>query len=163
MTRWLTADEQQHWRAWLAASRVLNERLSRDLQEQHDLTLADYEILVNLSEAPDRRLRMSDLAEATLASRSRLSHQIDRMERAGLVERQSCTDDRRGWFAALTDHGWDTVVAAAPDHVESVRQVLLDVLGPGEFAALGEACAKVVSAMDDEPSSAGAGGGRASL
>ena len=122
MTRWLTDDEQRHWRAWLAASLLLNDRLSRDLQEQHGLTIADYEILVHLSEAPDRRLRMSELAEAALSSRSRLSHQIDRMARAGLVDRESCADDRRGAFAVLTQHGWDVLVAAAPDHVESVRR-----------------------------------------
>lgn len=155
MTRWLTADEQAHWRSWLAASKLLNDRLSRDLQEQHDLTLADYEILVNLSEAPGRRLRMSDLAEATLASRSRLSHQIDRMEQRGLVERESCADDKRGSFAVLSDGGWSALVAAAPDHVESVRAHLLDVLTEREFTALGRACAKVADALE--------GGGRASL
>ena len=85
MTRWLTEDEQRSWRAWLSASVLLTDRLSRDLQEQHGLTIADYEILVRLSEIPDRRMRMSELADATLSSRSRLSHQIDRMERAGLV------------------------------------------------------------------------------
>lgn len=155
MTRWLTADEQSHWRSWLAASKLLNDRLSRDLQEQHDLTLADYEILVTLSEAPDRRLRMSELAEATLASRSRLSHQIDRMEQRGLVERESCADDKRGAFAVLSDGGWRTLVAAAPDHVESVRVHLLDVLSDREFSSLGRACAKVADALE--------GGGRASL
>ena len=93
MTRWLSEEEQRHWRAWLAASLLLNDRLSRDLQEQHDLTIADYEILVWLSEAPDRRLRMSELARRALSSRSRLSHQIDRMERAGLVTREVCAEE----------------------------------------------------------------------
>lgn len=147
MTRWLSDDEQQHWRAWLAASLLLNDRLSRDLQEQHGLTIADYEILVQLSEAPGRRLRMSELAEAALSSRSRLSHQIDRMARAGLVDRESCADDRRGAFAVLTQHGWDVLVAAAPDHVESVRRHLVDTLTPAEFAALGRACAKVADGL----------------
>ncbi len=172
MTRWLSDDEQRHWRAWLASSRLLNDRLSRELSERHGLTLADYEILVHLSEAPERRLRMSDLAEATRASRSRLSHQVDRMERAGLVERMPCQDDRRGWFAALTDRGWETIVAAAPDHVEGVRQHLLDVLTPAEFTTLGDACAKVVAAIEDDetdqeaggrPSAGARDGGRASL
>ena len=148
MTRWLTENEQASWRAWLAVSRLLNDRLSRDLQGQHDLTIADYEILVQLSESPDRRMRMSDLAEATLSSRSRLSHQIDRMMERGLVERQACEDDRRGSFAVLTDHGWDTLVKAAPDHVESVRLHLLDVLSPDEFAALGQACQKVADQLE---------------
>ncbi len=150
MTGWLTDDEQRHWRAWLAASNLLNDRLSRDLQEQHDLTIADYEILVQLSEAPERRMRMSDLANRTLSSRSRLSHQIDRMAARDLVTREACVDDRRGSFAVLTDQGWEVLVAAAPDHVESVRRHLLDVLSPAEFAALGEACDKVASRLEGQ-------------
>ena len=151
MTRWLSEDEQRHWRAWLAASLLLQDRLNRDLQEQHGLTMADYEILVRLSEAPDRRMRMSDLASTTLSSRSRLSHQIDRMVKAGLVEREACVADRRGAFAVLTDHGWQTLVAAAPDHVESVRQHLIDPLTAGEFAALGDACVKVADQLGGLP------------
>jgi DNA-binding MarR family transcriptional regulator len=143
MTRWLNEDEQQSWRAWLSASLLLNDRLTREMQAQHGLTMADYEILVRLSEVPDRRMRMSDLAQVTLSSRSRLSHQIDRMEKAELVERQHCSDDRRGAFAVLTDQGWTTLVAAAPDHVASVREHLVDQLTPQEFAALGAACHKV--------------------
>jgi DNA-binding MarR family transcriptional regulator len=113
--------------------------------------MADYEILVRLSEAPDRRMRMSDLASTTLSSRSRLSHQIDRMVRAGLVEREACVADRRGAFAVLTDHGWETLVAAAPDHVESVRQHLIDPLTPQEFAGLGVACVKVADQLGGLP------------
>ena len=143
MTRWLTDDEQQAWRAWIAASLLLPDRLSRELQERADISLPDYEILVYLSEAPDRRLRMSELAERTLSSRSRLSHQIDRMEGAGLVARFVCTEDRRGSFAALTEEGWSTLVAAAPDHVASVRSHLVDALTPEEFRALGSACQKI--------------------
>lgn len=144
MTRWLTEEEQRSWRAWLSATLLLQDRLNRDLQDRSGLTLADYEILVRLSEAPDRRMRMSDLATITLSSRSRLSHQIDRMERAGTVERQVCEDDRRGSFAVLTPLGWDTLVAAAPGHVESVRAHLVDRLSADEFAALGSACQHVV-------------------
>ena len=143
MTQWLTADEQHSWRAWLSASTLLGDRLNRELQERHGLTIADYEILVRLSEVPDRRLRMSDLAEATLSSRSRLSHQIDRMERAGFVERQVCSDDRRGSFAVMTEQGWRTLVAAAPDHVAGVREHLVDQLSCAEFSALGSACQQV--------------------
>lgn len=153
MTRWLTEDEQRSWRAWLAASLLLQDRLTRELQAQHGLTMADYEILVRLSEVEGRRMRMSELAEVTLSSRSRLSHQIDRMEKAGLVERQLCADDRRGAFAALTEQGWTTLVATAPDHVTSVRDHLVDVLTPAEFAALGSACQKVADHLG-EPSSA---------
>lgn len=151
MTRWLNAEEQQAWRAWLAASALLNDRLSRELQAKHGLTLADYEILVGLSEHPEKRLRMSELAEQTLASRSRLSHQIDRMERAGLVERQLCDDDRRGAFAALTDAGMKAIQDAAPDHVESVRENLVDVLTTEKFLALGDACRKILESLGASP------------
>jgi DNA-binding MarR family transcriptional regulator len=143
MTRWLSEQEQELWRGWIAASMLLPNRLSRDLQERHGLTGTDYQILVELSEAPERRMRMSALADSTQLSRSRLSHQIDRMTRAGLVERQECAADGRGTFATLTEHGWQTIVRAAPDHVESVRRHLIDLLTPEEFAAFGRACITV--------------------
>lgn len=149
MTRWLSHDEQVSWRSWLTATTLIPERLSRELQAQHGLTLADYEILVRLSEAEGRCLRMSDLARRTLVSRSRLTHQVDRMERAGLVSRRVCADDGRGLLACLTDEGWQRLVAAAPDHVESVRAALLDALTPEEFAALGTLSAKLVHAMGE--------------
>jgi DNA-binding MarR family transcriptional regulator len=150
MTRWLSDDQQRSWRAWIAATTLIPDRLSRDLAEQHGLTMADYEILVRLSETPERRIRMSELADLTLSSRSRLSHQIDRMEKAGLVARQNCEQDRRGSFAVLTDQGWEVLVAAAPDHVDSVRRHLVDVLTPAEFAALGSACTKIVTRLQAE-------------
>ena len=143
MTRWLSTEQQQHWRAYIAASTLLQERLSRELQAAHGITMADYEILVRLSEAPERRLRMSQLAEHTLSSRSRLSHQVDRLEKAGFVRREACESDRRGANAVLTHHGWDTLVAAAPTHVDGVRTHLVDLLSDREFAALGAACAVV--------------------
>ena len=151
MTEWLDAQQQQDWRDWLAASTLLLDAFSRDLQEAHGLTMADYEILVRLSESTDRRMRMSDLAEATLSSRSRLSHQIDRMERAGFVERMPCSDDKRGYFAALTPTGWDTLVTAAPCHVTSVRERIVNVLTPEEFSALGRASKKLLDALGAEP------------
>jgi DNA-binding MarR family transcriptional regulator len=151
MTQWLDEAQQRHWRAWIAANSLLTDALSRDLYESHGLTMADYEILVRLSESADRRMRMSDLAEATLSSRSRLSHQVDRMERAGFVERVPCTDDKRGYFAALTPKGWDTLVAAAPSHVDSVRARIVDVLTPAEFAALGAASKKLLDHLGADP------------
>lgn len=141
---WLTEDEQRAWRSWIAATLLLQDQLGRDMQNQHGLSFADYEILVQLSEHPERRLRMSDLAERTLSSRSRLSHQISRMEAAGLVTREQCSDDRRGTFAALTDRGWDTIVTAAPDHVASVRRHLINPLGPEKFAELGRMCRDIL-------------------
>ncbi|CAB4878126.1 MAG: MarR family transcriptional regulator [Actinobacteria bacterium] len=149
MGEWLTEEQQSSWRAWLSASTLLNERLNREIQAQHGITLADYEILVWLSESPDRRMRMSDLAERTLSSRSRLSHQIDRMEGAGLVAREQCPVDRRGSFAVLTDIGWNTLVSAAPDHVDSVRSHLVSALSCDEFEALGAACRKISDRLQD--------------
>lgn len=147
MTRWLTDEEQTLWRGWIATSMLLPERLNRDLQESHGLTGTDYQILVELSESPRRRMRMSTLAERVQLSRSRLSHQIDRMTTADLVTREVCEQDGRGMFAVLTELGWDTIVAAAPDHVESVRRHLLDQLTPEEFEAFGTACIKVAEAL----------------
>jgi DNA-binding MarR family transcriptional regulator len=145
MTHWLTHEQQQHWRAYIAATTLLGERLSRELQAAHGITMADYEILVRLSEAPDRRLRMSQLADHTLASRSRLSHQVDRLEKVGLVERTPCVEDRRGANAVLTEKGWTLLVAAAPTHVEGVREHLVDQLTPEQFAAVGDALAVVAA------------------
>jgi DNA-binding MarR family transcriptional regulator len=147
MTRWLTDDQQQAWRAWIAASLLLPDRLSRDLQDEAGISLADYEILVHLSESPQRRLRMSELADLTLSSRSRLSHQIDRLSDAGLVDRQPCSEDRRGAFAVLTQDGYDFLVTTAPAHVASVRAHLVDVLTPEEFDVLGRICTKVADRL----------------
>ncbi|GAA0412579.1 transcriptional regulator [Acrocarpospora corrugata] len=133
--RWLSPAEQRAWRAHLAAHRLLTHRLDRELQE-YGLSFNDYEILVNLSESQERRMRMSDLADATIQSRSRLSHQISRMENAGLVTRENCEDDRRGTFAVLTGKGWDTIQRVAPDHVAGVRRHFIDLLTPGQVAEL---------------------------
>ena len=155
MTRWLTDDQQQAWRAWIAASLLLPDRLSRDLQDEAGISLADYEILVHLSESPQRRLRMSELADLTLSSRSRLSHQIDRMSNAGLVDRQPCSEDRSGSFAVLTQDGYDFLVTTAPAHVASVRAHLVDVLTPEEFDVLGRICTKVADRL--RPTAPGSG------
>jgi len=149
MTQWLSDDEQQSWRAFIAVLSLLPDRLGRDLGADSGLSMADYEILVRLSDQPDRRIRMSDLADQTLSSRSRLSHQIDRMVKAGLVDRESCDTDRRGMFAVLTDHGYDTLVDSAPAHVTSVRNHLVDVLSVEEFAALGRISAKLRDHLED--------------
>ena len=155
MTRWLTDDQQLAWRAWIAASLLLPDRLSRDLQDEAGISLADYEILVHLSESPQRRVRMSELADLTLSSRSRLSHQIDRLSDAGLVDRQPCSEDRRGAFAVLTQDGYDFLVTTAPAHVASVRAHLVDVLTPEEFDVLGRICTKVADRL--RPTAPGSG------
>jgi DNA-binding MarR family transcriptional regulator len=141
-TRWLNDDEQRAWRTHLEVSKLLTYQLERDLQP-FGLTFNDYEILVNLSEAADRRMRMSDLARATLQSKSRLSHQITRMENAGLVRRRNCDSDRRGLFAVLTDEGWEVMTKVAPHHVAAVREHFIDLLGTADLAALRRALTPV--------------------
>ncbi|MGK5518080.1 MarR family winged helix-turn-helix transcriptional regulator [Micromonospora sp. URMC 107] len=136
MTRWLDPDEQRTWRAYLTASRALMEALDRELQRDAGMPHAYYEILVRLSEAPQRQLRMSDLAEATGSSRSRLSHAAARLEAAGWVRREECPTDRRGQIAVLTDEGFATLAAAAPGHVEGVRRHLFDALSPAQVDQL---------------------------
>jgi DNA-binding MarR family transcriptional regulator len=137
MTRWLSADEQRTWRAFLGATRGLFDTLDRELQRDADMPHGYYEILVRLSEAPDRTLRMSQLADNTLSSRSRISHAVARLESAGWVRRESCADDRRGQWAILTDEGFAALAAAAPGHVEGVRTHLFDPLSAEQVAALG--------------------------
>ena len=145
--RWLTPDEQDAWRAYLATSKLLFRQLDRDLQP-FGLSGNDYEILVVLSEAPTAggagaRLRMTDLADATAQSRSRLSHQVTRMEAAGLVRRESCPGDKRGLFAVLTETGMATIERVAPYHVDSVRRHFIGLLTPDQLTALREGYAAV--------------------
>lgn len=141
-TRWLSDEEQRAWRTHLDVTRLLTHQLERDLQP-FGLTMNDYEILVNLSESDGHRMRMSDLAAATLQSKSRLSHQITRMEKAGLVRREHCDSDKRGLFAVLTEQGWTVMREVAPHHVESVRQHFIDLLSPGDLTALHRALGPV--------------------
>jgi DNA-binding MarR family transcriptional regulator len=134
-TGWLTQAEQQAWRTHLDVTQLLMHQLERDLQP-FGLTNNDYEILVNLSESPEHRVRMSELAHRTRQSKSRLSHQITRMESAGLVRRESCESDKRGLFAVLTEEGWGTMRKVAPHHVASVRRHFIDLMSPKELADL---------------------------
>jgi DNA-binding MarR family transcriptional regulator len=140
---WLSDAEQAAWRASLEMWRLLMAQLALELHEQ-GLSHADYEVLVRLSETPGRRVRMSDLSAMTLLSRSRLSHQVRRMEEAGLVRREECPTDRRGAYTVLTDHGWDTIRAVAPDHVRAVRRHLFDHLTDEQVRQLTEIAARVV-------------------
>ncbi len=137
-TRWLSEAERQTWLTWIFASRLFWEELERDLQREAGMPFGYYDILVMLSESPDRRLRMSDLADCTQSSRSRLSHAVTRLEALGWVRRERCADDKRGAEAVLTDAGFEALAAAAPLHVESVRRHLFDVLTPEQLAQLGE-------------------------
>jgi DNA-binding MarR family transcriptional regulator len=146
-TRWLDADQQRAWRAYIVGTTLLMERLDRDLRENHDLSLPEYEILVRLSEAPDRMLRMAELADSVKNSRSRITHTIARMEKDELVERRQCAADGRGVFAILTDKGYALLVDAAPVHVASVREGLVDLVAPEDLLAVGRAFAAVANGL----------------
>ena len=152
MTRWLSPDEQRAWRAFLTATHALFEGLDRQLQRDSAIPHGYYEILVRLSEAPDRTLRMSQLAERSQSSRSRLSHAVARLEELGWVQRRECPTDRRGQLAVLTDTGFAALEAAAPGHVEAVRAMLLDALTPEQVDQL-----RVISEAIAARAEAGAG------
>jgi DNA-binding MarR family transcriptional regulator len=134
----LDDEEQRTWRAFLAATRLVFDNLDRELQRDAGMPHAYYEILVRLSEAPERRLRMSELADATSSSRSRLSHAVARLEEAGWVRREECATDRRGQLAGLTEAGFEALRSAAPGHVQGVRAHLLDRLSPAQLRSLRE-------------------------
>jgi DNA-binding MarR family transcriptional regulator len=134
--RWLTAEEQRAWRAYLDATVLLFDALDRQLQRDANMPHGYYEILVRLSEAEGRTLRMSELAEATRSSRSRLSHAIARLEERGWVERIECPTDRRGQLAHLTDRGLAVLREAAPGHVAAVRDALIDGLSDEQVGQL---------------------------
>jgi DNA-binding MarR family transcriptional regulator len=151
MTRWLDEEEQQTWRAFLGATRLVFEQLDRELQRDAAMPHAYYEILVRLSEAPDRALRMSALADRSQSSRSRLSHAVARLESNGWVRRASCADDKRGQVAHLTDEGFAALAAAAPGHVEGVRQHVFDPLTPQQVRQLRDISSTMLEALKQQP------------
>ncbi|MCW2542105.1 MAG: transcriptional regulator MarR family [Frankiales bacterium] len=137
-TRWLTDSEQESWRAFIDGVRSLTDVLDRRLQADSGLSHSYFEILVPLSEVPGRALRMSELADLTHSSRSRLSHAVARLEERGWIRRTDCPTDKRGQLAELTDEGFAVVESAAPPHVAAVRQYLIDQLNSEQLKALGE-------------------------
>ncbi len=147
--RWLTAGEQRAWRSFLTATNLLFDVVDRQLQRDAGMPHTYYEILVRLSEAPQRRMRMSELADAMLASRSRLSHAAARLEEAGWVQREDCETDKRGQFAVLTDEGFRVLAAAAPGHVEGVRTHLFDALTKAQVDQLTEISEALLAKLDD--------------
>jgi DNA-binding MarR family transcriptional regulator len=149
---WLD-DEQQHtWRAWLTVAELLPRALDAQMQRDAGLSHAAYVVLAMLSESPDRRLRMSDLARRANQSQSRLSHTVARLEDRGWVRRERAADDGRGQFAVLTADGRDVVRSVAPGHVEAVRTAMFDPLTPEQVRVLGEAMHAVVERLDPDRS-----------
>jgi DNA-binding MarR family transcriptional regulator len=144
-TRWLSAEEQSAWRTFLAATQTLFSAVETQLQRESGIPHGYYEILVRLSEAADRSLRMSQLAEASTSSKSRLSHAVARLEERGWVERLDCPTDRRGQVARLTDPGYAALEAAAPAHVEQVRRSLFDRITPEQVSQLAAISAAIAA------------------
>jgi len=145
--RWLDAAEQQAWRAYLDATRLLIQVLDRQLEDDAGISFTDYELLVLLSEAADRRMRMRDLANAALSTRSGMTRAVTRLERTGWVRRVECEEDRRGMFAELTASGLAKLTATAPGHVAAVRARVFDKLTPAEWKQLGATCAHLAESL----------------
>jgi DNA-binding MarR family transcriptional regulator len=148
MPQWLTDDEQRAWRGLLQMTSRLDARLNRQLQQTSGLSLADYDVLVLLTERPDGRLRVFEIAEDLQWEQSRLSHHIVRMQRRGLVAREECTTDRRGAFVVLTPAGREAIEKAAPAHVATVRQLVFDGLSKEQVATLESTVNEVLSRLD---------------
>ncbi|WP_432139064.1 MarR family winged helix-turn-helix transcriptional regulator [Streptomyces sp. bgisy154] len=149
-TRWLTPDEQRAWRAYIAANLLLEDTLDRQLQQDAGMPHLYYSILANLSEAPERRMRMTDLAERTKITRSRLTYAVTRLEKDGLVRREQCRWDKRGSIAALTDEGTAVLKRTAPGHVATVRASLFDHLSAEQVGQLEQISVQILRALQGE-------------
>ncbi|MFC4107228.1 MarR family winged helix-turn-helix transcriptional regulator [Micromonospora zhanjiangensis] len=156
-TRWLDADEQRAWRAYLQMQARLTARLGRQLQADAGLSLADYHVLVQLTEAPDGRLRPYELQRSLEWEQSRLSHHLARMQRRGLVGREECPSDARGAFVVITDAGRRAIETAAPGHVDAVRRYFLDGLDRGQLAELERLATQVIERLGQDACPAEAG------
>ena len=154
-TRWLSADEQLTWRAFLTACQTVFGAVDGQLLRDSDIPHGYYEILVRLSEATGHALRMTQLAEASTSSKSRLSHAVSRMEARGWVRRTDCATDRRGQVCLLTDEGMAALEAAAPGHVEQVRRSLIDRLSPEQVEQLRAISEAIVAGADGPPEPCG--------
>ncbi len=146
-TPWLSQEQQRNWRSFIGGITVLMDHLDRDLRTQHDLSLGEYEILVRLSEAPNRSIRMAELAAAVAHSRSRVTHTISRLERDGIVRRDTCSDDGRGVSAVLTDHGFSVLEKAAHTHVRGVHDYLIVNAPDEEFEVVGRVMQRVLATL----------------
>lgn len=149
--QWLSPAEQHAWRTFVRLHQKLSARLVRDLQAHSKLSGADFEILVALTDAADDRQRFQDLAKTVDWEQSRLSHQIARMTRRGLVTREECAEDGRGAFVTITPAGRKAIEAAAPQHVAMVRRLVIDALGPEDLAALARLSNRILERLDNLP------------
>ncbi|MFF5207404.1 MarR family winged helix-turn-helix transcriptional regulator [Streptosporangium sp. NPDC000396] len=150
-TRWLSDDELDAWVTYVKATHLLERRVEEQLKADSGLTHAQYEILVKLSSAPDRRMRMTELAHKVVVSKSGLTYQVGQLEKAGLVRRTTCPSDDRGVLAVLTDEGTRCLERTAPGHVAVVRAFLIDQLTPDELRTMARIMAKATAAMTAAP------------
>ncbi|WBB61755.1 MarR family transcriptional regulator [Streptomyces sp. WMMC500] len=148
-TRWLDDAQQRQWRSYVEGSALLVDVRDRRLRSRHHISLADFEILMRLSEAPEGRMRMAELAELSYYSRSRLSHTVSRLEARRLVHRGDDADDGRGVVASLTETGQALLVKAAEDNVETVREHFVDLLSAAELETIGRAFRKVAARIHE--------------
>lgn len=148
MTRWLSDDEQRAWRAFVSLQAKLNAQLNRELQAESELSLADFEVLVRLTDRDDPRARAFELATDMQWEKSRLSHHLARMQRRGLIDRAGCPEDARGSYIELTAEGRRAIEQAAPGHVESVRRLVFDQLTPEQVRALRTISETVLGQLD---------------
>ena len=141
--RWLSAEQVEAWLAFFGAAALLNRRLDQQLKDDSGLTHVQYEVLARLSDAPDRELRMTDLADTLYTSQSGTTYQIAQLEKAGYVRRRECRGGPRAVYAVLTDAGFEVLKRAAPGHVGGVRELLIDVLTPEELEAMSRGLKRV--------------------
>ncbi len=149
--RWLEGVEHDAWRGWVEVGSRLGERLNRQLQHDSGLSSADYEVLVNLSEAEQGRLRSFQLGALIRWEKSRLSHHLTRMEKRGLIAREECPTDGRGAYVVLTPAGRAAIETAAPLHVEEVRRLFVDLLSEEQLQQLVDITGVVLDELRDEP------------
>jgi DNA-binding MarR family transcriptional regulator len=154
---WLPADSERLWRRWLRLNALLPAALHRELQADADLSLPDFDVLVQLTDSPEGRVRVNDLARGLHWERSRVSHHVTRMERRGLVAREECRDDGRGAFVVLTPEGRAAIEQAAPAHVATVRRLVFDALSPHEAEVMAGVVEKVLGRLEEgDPAGASA-------
>ena len=144
---WLNDAEMRTWRAYLRSVNLIERRLNEGLKAAGGLTIEDYEVLVHLSETGDQRLRMSELSQRLVHSQSRLTQRVDRLVKRGYVSREKCPEDRRGTFACLTDEGFAALEATAPQHVQDVRDALIDLIEPDEHAVIAEVLERIIEEL----------------
>ena len=149
--RWLTAQEERVWRRWLTLNARLSATLHKELQDDAGLSMPDFEVLVHLTDSPQGRIRVTDLARALQWERSRVSHHVTRMERRSLVQRMECAEDGRGAFIVITPQGRAAIEQAAPGHVSAVRRLVFDALSHEEVNAFATIIEKALTQLDNEP------------